>query len=83
METLPLISGVLQIKGCELHYSFTLLTVFVKGYNRPILTHTIIGLWVISRVMVKVIEELNINACFTVADFVTLQRLNHLIVDFM
>jgi len=33
--------------------------VFSKEYNRPILTLNIIGLWVISRVMVKIIEELS------------------------
>jgi len=43
-------------KGCELNYLFTL---FVKEYNRSILIHNIIGLWVISLVMVKIIEELS------------------------
>jgi len=54
-KTLTLISGVLQ-KGCELHYSFQL---FINDYNRPILTHNIIGLLVISRVMINIIEELS------------------------
>jgi len=41
-------------EGCELHYLFT---IFEKEFNMPILAHDIIGLWVIPRVMVKIIEE--------------------------
>ena len=33
--------------------------IILKEYNRPYLTHIIIGLWVISRVLVKIIEELS------------------------